>query len=76
MKKEVHLTFKTDYETHYLLKTLAHMLGKTQPEFINEICQDYVKSLIADMQKMIDNKEIRHDGETVAADETGRTYQS
>ena len=54
MKKDIYLTFKTDYETHFLLKEIAHKLGKTQPEFINEICQEYVKSIISEMQKMID----------------------
>lgn len=53
MKKDIYLTFKTDYETHLHLKTLAHMLGKTQPEFINEICQNYVKAIIAEMEKDI-----------------------
>lgn len=58
MKKDIYLTFKTDYETHYHLKTMAHMLGKTQPEFINEICKDYIESFIAYMKKMDEeNKE-------------------
>lgn len=51
---DVHLTFKTDKVTSELLKKLAHMLGKTQPEFINEICKEYVEMILGEMKKDIE----------------------
>lgn len=47
MKEEkVYLTFPTDRETSEFLKAFAKMAGKTQPELINEICQDFKKMVL------------------------------
>ena len=51
MKKDVHVTFKTDYETCWLLTQIAHGFGKTQPELINEICQNFIRSILDDIEK-------------------------
>lgn len=42
---DVHLTFKTDKATSEILKLIAHKLGKSQPELINEICKDFIEML-------------------------------
>lgn len=47
----VYLTFKTDRETSYHLKNIAHLIGKSQPELINEICQSFVKTILEDAKK-------------------------
>ena len=46
MKDKVYLTFPTDPETAYALKTFAHKMGKTQPELINEICKNFVNEIL------------------------------
>lgn len=58
--KDIYLTFKTDYKTHYLLKTMAHVLGKTQPEFINEILQHYMNSTMNDIEEKIKEHKIEN----------------
>ena len=46
MKKDtVHLTFETTRKTSETLKLLAHSMGKTQPELINEICNDFIDTI-------------------------------
>lgn len=49
--KKVYLTFPTDPETSFLLKELAHKMGKTQPDLINEICKDFVKNLLSYLEE-------------------------
>ncbi len=44
--KPVYLTFSTDPQISFLLKDIAHKMGKTQPELINEICNDYIKKYL------------------------------
>lgn len=53
--KKVYLTFPTDPETAYILKDLAHRMGKTQPELINEICKDFIENIISYMNEKIEN---------------------
>lgn len=48
----VYLTFKTDRATSVLLSKIAHKIGKTQPEFINEICQHYIKAILEDLNSV------------------------
>lgn len=42
---DVYLTFKTDKATSEILKFIAHKLGKSQPDLINEICKDFIEML-------------------------------
>lgn len=46
MKDKIYLTFPTDPETAYALKTFAHKMGMTQPQLINEICKDFIKTIL------------------------------
>lgn len=46
MKDKVYLTFPTDSETAYALKTFAHKMGMTQPQLINEICKDFIDNIL------------------------------
>lgn len=41
----VYLTFKTDRDTHEFLKLTAHILNKTKPELIEEICKDFINAI-------------------------------
>ena len=41
----VYLTFKTDRDTHEFLKHTAHILNKTQPELIEEICKNFINAI-------------------------------
>lgn len=43
--EQVYLTFKTDRVTAGKLKVTAHIFGKTQPQLIEEICKDYIKTI-------------------------------
>lgn len=47
----VWLTFKTDKETSWLLTNIAHAFKKTQPELINDICKNFVKSVLDDIKE-------------------------
>lgn len=52
MKQDkVYLTFSTDRETAYMLKELAHIYGKTQPELIEELCKDHIETVMKYMEK-------------------------
>lgn len=49
MKDKVYLTFATSPQLSDVLKTIALEMGKTQPELINEICENYVKKHLLDI---------------------------
>ena len=42
LEQTVHLTFPTSRKTAYTLTKLAKQFGKTQPELLNDICQEYI----------------------------------
>ena len=44
--EKVYLTFPTNPQISFILKKIAHEAGKTQPELINEICENYVKEYL------------------------------
>ena len=54
---EVHLTFKTDKETAWLLTNIAHAFNKTQGQLLDEICRNFVKSVLEDVKQIQNNKE-------------------
>ena len=54
-KEKVYLTFPTDPETSFILKDLAHRMGKTQPELINEICKEYIEDLLLFLNEKTEN---------------------
>lgn len=41
----VYLTFKTDRNTSNRLKEIAHLIGVTQPEVINDACKYFLEAL-------------------------------
>jgi len=46
MKKDIkYLTFPTTEEISIKLKMIAHMMNKTQPELIAEICEDFINDI-------------------------------
>lgn len=64
MKNEnIYLTFKTDKETAWLLTQIAHKFGKTQPELINKICQNYIISLLNEVDKDLAEQYIKKHGQ-------------
>ena len=59
MNEEVYLTFKTPRHVSEFLKFVAHKTGKSQPKLIDEICQDFVKDMLA-----IAEEEMERNGKT------------
>ena len=54
MKKDkVYLSFPTSKETSDNLKIIAHKLGKTQPELINDICEDFIEDLMSIIKEKV-----------------------
>ena len=49
--QDVYVTFKTHPLTCSLLKTIAHKMGKTQPELINEICEGYIENVLSTLEE-------------------------
>lgn len=47
LNEKVYLTFKTDRGTSEMLKLIAHKMGKSQPELIDEICHDFIKQILS-----------------------------
>lgn len=45
---KVYLTFQTDLATSEILKRIAHEMGKTQPQLIDDICKEFIKELLLD----------------------------
>lgn len=43
IEEKIHLTFKAKKSTSEKLKLCAHAMNMTQPELINEICEDFIK---------------------------------
>lgn len=50
---DVYLSFKTDRETCEMLTKIAHKLGKTQPELIEEICKDFIEDILSIVKEKI-----------------------
>lgn len=52
MNKEnkVYITFPTHPMTNALLTTIAHKMGKTQPQLLNEICESYIVSILEELE--------------------------
>ena len=48
---KVYLTFPTDPFISDMLKVIAHSIGKTQPELINEICEGYVENALSILEE-------------------------
>ena len=42
-ENKVYLTFPTKKETADKITAIAHILGKTQPELLNEIIRDFIE---------------------------------
>ena len=55
-KETIYLTFKTDRITSWHLKNIAHLLGKSQPELINEICQKFISTVLSSENKEENNE--------------------
>lgn len=51
---KIYLTFSTDPETAYCLTELAHAMGKTQPELINELCKNFVDNATSYIHKKLE----------------------
>lgn len=49
---KVYITFNTKRETSEFLKSFAHLCGKTQPELINEICEDFIETVKNEIRKI------------------------
>ena len=45
---KVYLTFQTDLATSEILKRIAHEMGKTQPQLIDDICKEFIQELLLD----------------------------
>ena len=45
IEQKVNITFKTNKSTSDLLKFIAHKCNMTQPELINEICEEFIERL-------------------------------
>lgn len=55
-KETIYLTFKTDRMTSWHLKNIAHLLGKSQPELINEICKKFISTVLSSENKEENNE--------------------
>lgn len=52
MKQDrVYVTFPTHPMTNALLTTIAHKMGKTQPQLLNEICESYIESILEELEE-------------------------
>lgn len=44
--EKIYISFPTSRVTSDFLKMIANKMGKTQPELINEICEEYIVKLL------------------------------
>lgn len=44
--EKIYISFPTSRVTSNFLKMIANKMGKTQPELINEICEEYIVKLL------------------------------
>lgn len=51
-KRINYLTFPIDALASDLLKKIAHDMGKTQPELLNEICNNYIQNYLLEHIEM------------------------
>lgn len=57
MKQDtVHLTFKTTKKTSEILTFIAHKSGMTQPELINQICNDFIETMAKCAKEELDKE--------------------
>ena len=51
--EKCHITFPSDKGTAHLITELAHIQGITQPQLLQQICQNYIASKMAEIMTKI-----------------------